>query len=107
MRDDYFNEALEIVGDPYVLVNLLWGRVRMLWSGSRPLIESPQKLPVEDVVLREIIEGRITYVHGDIVVLDALVGPEGAVIRKHAHRTRGNPTPSPLVNAPGNFVAAT
>jgi len=28
MRNDYFKEALEIVGDPYVLVNMVWGRVQ-------------------------------------------------------------------------------
>ncbi len=75
MRDDYFNEALTIVDDPYTLVNLIWERVRMLRSGKRPLVEPVEKLAVEDIALREIIEGRVTHVLGDIVVREDVVAP--------------------------------
>lgn len=58
---------------------MVWGRVRMIRSGNRPLVESPEKLAVEDIALREIIEGRITYVLDEIVVLDDIPGLRGAV----------------------------
>src|SRR5438045_6561150 len=36
-------------------------RSKQLRRGSRPLVESLEKLAPEDVALREIIEGRISY----------------------------------------------
>jgi DNA-directed RNA polymerase subunit K/omega len=33
----------------------------MLRRGARPLVESLEKLDFEDIALREIFEGRITY----------------------------------------------
>lgn len=101
MRDDYFNEAFEIVGDPYVLVNIIWERMQMLRKGNRPPVESVEKLSLEDVALREIIDGRITYVLGDIVVLENL-GTQG-----RAGDTRSNPSISPLVDAPCTALAPT
>jgi DNA-directed RNA polymerase subunit K/omega len=74
MKEDYFDEALEIVGDPYDLVNMIWERVRMLQRRHRPLVESLGKPLLKNVILREIIEGRITYVLGKIVVSKEIVG---------------------------------
>jgi len=79
MDDDYYKQALDIVGDPYILINMVWGRVRMLRSGNRPLVESHEKLPVEDIALREIIEGRISCVLGDLVVKDDIIGFKPAI----------------------------
>jgi DNA-directed RNA polymerase subunit omega len=79
MRDDYFKEALAIVDDPYTLVNLIWERVRMLRNGKRPLVEPLGKLAVEDIALREIIEGRVTHVSGDILVRDDVGDREDVV----------------------------
>lgn len=61
MRDDYLQAALKIVGDPNILVNMVSARVKQLKRGNRALIESLEKLLPEDVALREIAEGRITY----------------------------------------------
>lgn len=49
-------------------MSMIAGRVRMLRSGSRPVFESLENLSIEDIAKREIIEGRITDVLGDIVV---------------------------------------
>ena len=54
--------------DSAVLMSMIAGRVGMLWSGSRPVFESLENLSIEDIAQREIIEGRITDVLGDIVV---------------------------------------
>ena len=61
MRDDYLKEALKVIDDPYVLVNVISTRVKMLRRGARPLIESLEKLALEDIALREVIGGQITY----------------------------------------------
>jgi len=61
MRDEYIREARKIIDDPYILVNVVSRRVKQLRRGSRPLVESLEKLLPEDIALREIIEGKISY----------------------------------------------
>lgn len=61
MRDDYIKEALTTIPDPNLLINVVSRRVKQLKRGSRPLVESLEKLAPEDVALREIIEGRIVF----------------------------------------------
>ena len=61
MRDDYLKEASKVIDDPYVLVNVISTRVKMLRRGARPLVESLEKLALEDIALREVIGGLITY----------------------------------------------
>jgi DNA-directed RNA polymerase subunit omega len=63
MRDDYLKEALKTIDDPNILVNVVSRRVKQLRRGSRPLVESLEKLTAEDTALREIIEGKISYEH--------------------------------------------
>ncbi len=61
MRDDYLQSARQVISDPNVLINLVSRRVKQLRRGARPLVESLEKLAPEDVALREIVEGKITY----------------------------------------------
>jgi len=61
MRSDYLKEALKIIDDPNILVNVVSRRVKQLKRGNRPLVESLEKLLPEDTALREIIEGKISY----------------------------------------------
>ena len=61
MRDDYLQAALKIIDDPNILVNVVSLRVKQLKRGNRALIESLEKLLPEDIALREIAEGKITY----------------------------------------------
>ncbi|HTT57202.1 MAG TPA: DNA-directed RNA polymerase subunit omega [Opitutaceae bacterium] len=61
MRDDYIKEAQKVVGDPNILINVVSRRVKQLKRGSRPLVESLEKLAPEDIALREIIEGKINH----------------------------------------------
>lgn len=71
MRDDYLQNALKVIDDPNILVNVVSRRVKQLKRGSRALVESLEKLSAEDTALREIVEGKISY---------TLAGPEeGAV----------------------------
>jgi DNA-directed RNA polymerase subunit omega len=61
MRDDYLKEAHKIIPDANVLINVVSRRVKQLRRGARALVESLEKLSPEDVALREIIEGKISY----------------------------------------------
>jgi DNA-directed RNA polymerase subunit omega len=70
MNADFVKQALEIVGNPNVLVNLVSRRVRQLNSGgggiSRPLVE-PGNLAAADIALVEIIEGKMGWIMPDII----------------------------------------
>ena len=61
MRDDYLKEANNLVPDPNILVILVSRRVKQLKYGQKPLIESLERLDLEDIALKEIIEGKISY----------------------------------------------
>lgn len=61
MRDDYIKEALKSINDPNVLINVVSRRVKQLKRGNRPLVESLEKLSPEDIALREVIEGKISF----------------------------------------------
>jgi DNA-directed RNA polymerase subunit omega len=61
MRDEYLFKAREVIPDPNILVNVVSRRVKQLRRGARPLVESLEKLAIEDIALREIYEGKISY----------------------------------------------
>jgi len=61
MRDDYLKDALKVIPDPNLLINVVSRRVKQLRRGSRPLVESLEKLTSEDLALREIIDGKISF----------------------------------------------
>lgn len=61
MRNDYIKEAKKTINDPNILINVVSRRVKQLRQGNRPLVESLEKLELEDIALREIIEGKISY----------------------------------------------
>ena len=61
MRDEYIREAQKVIQDPNILINVVSRRVKQLRRGSRPLVESLEKLSPEDIALREIVEGKISY----------------------------------------------
>ncbi|MBE7504219.1 MAG: DNA-directed RNA polymerase subunit omega [Verrucomicrobiales bacterium] len=65
MNSELTRAALEKVGNPNILVNLVSRRVRQLnaggGAGGRPLVEGAHHLGAADVALREIIEDKLTY----------------------------------------------
>ena len=61
MRDDYLHAARRVIDDPNILINVVSRRVKQLKRGSRPLVVSLEKLALEDIALREVVEGKITY----------------------------------------------
>jgi DNA-directed RNA polymerase subunit omega len=105
MREDYFKEALEIVGDPYDLVNMIWERMQMLRRGDLPLVESLERLPLEDVALREIIEGRIAALSGVIAVQRSIHALHCRAGRPFADDVQVGAPSSPRIDAPCNAAA--
>ena len=61
MRDDYLKEANKVIPDACLLINVVSRRVKQLRRGNRPLVESLEKLSPEDIALREVIEGKISF----------------------------------------------
>ena len=61
MRDEYLKQAQKVIPDPNILINVVSLRSKQLKTGMRPLVESLEKLEPEDIALREVIEGKITY----------------------------------------------
>lgn len=61
MRDDYLKEAQKVISDPNALINVVSRRAKQLKFGNKPLVESLERLEPEDVALREIIEGKISF----------------------------------------------
>jgi DNA-directed RNA polymerase subunit omega len=66
MRDDYLQNALKVIDDPNILVNVISRRVKQLKHGTRPLIQSLETLTLEDIALREVAERKIIYELGPI-----------------------------------------
>ena len=79
MNSELTKKALEKVGNPNVLINLVSRRVRQLNSGSgaisRPLIE-PGNLGVADIALTEIIEDKIGFEMPELVELTRVAAPK-------------------------------
>ena len=65
MNAELCNKALEKVGNPNVLVNIISRRVRQLNSGggagSRPLVADYATMGVADIALTELIEDKMSY----------------------------------------------
>ena len=78
MNSELTKKALEKVGNPNVLVNLISRRVRQLSSGggdvSRPLIAETGNMGAADIALQEIIEDKMGWEMPEIVELTRPVG---------------------------------
>lgn len=65
MNSELCRKALEKVGNPNVLVNLVSRRVRQLNSGgaagSRPLIDNASNMGAADIALTELVEDKMGW----------------------------------------------
>ena len=84
MNPELCKKALEKVGNPNVLINMVSRRVRQLNSGagglSRPLVREATNLGAADIALREIVEDKIGWELPEPV---ELVRPTGRKRKKH------------------------
>ncbi|HEU5125223.1 MAG TPA: DNA-directed RNA polymerase subunit omega [Verrucomicrobiae bacterium] len=73
MNSELTKKALEKVGNPNVLINLVSRRVRQLNSGSgalsRPLLSDVGNMSLSDIALSEIIEDKIGFDMPELVEL--------------------------------------
>ena len=83
MNPEYLKKALEKVGNPNILVNLISRRVRQLNNGGggtgRPLVSGAGNLGVADIALREIVEEKMGWEIPEVVELKR---PERKKVRK-------------------------
>ena len=64
MNVELTRQALEKVGNPHILVNVISRRVRQLNGGGgygRPLVEAPVGTGLADIALMEVIEEKIGW----------------------------------------------
>jgi len=65
LKTELTKKALEKVGNPHILINLVARRVRQLNAGggaySRPLIDETSGLSATEIALKEIAEEKITW----------------------------------------------
>lgn len=65
MNAELTKKALEKVGNPNILINLISRRVRQLNSGggalSRPLLADVGSMGAADIALTEIVEGKMGF----------------------------------------------
>ncbi len=84
MNAELAKKALEKVGNPNVLVNLISRRVRQLNSGSgalsHPLVGEVGNLGAADIALREIIEEKIGFEMPEVA---ELTRPSNKKRKKH------------------------
>jgi DNA-directed RNA polymerase subunit omega len=73
LNSELTRKALEKVGNPNVLVNLISRRVRQLNAGSgalsRPLVSETANMGAADIALLEIIEEKIGFEMPEVVEL--------------------------------------
>ena len=84
MNAELTKKALEIVGNPNVLINLISRRVRQLNSGggsiSRPLVLVTPGMGMADIALTELIEEKMGF---DLPEPVALTRPTPKKRKKH------------------------
>jgi DNA-directed RNA polymerase subunit omega len=84
LNSELSKKALEKVGNPNILVNLISRRVRQLNSGagamSRPLIAEVGRMGAADIALSEIIEEKIGF---DLPEVGDLERPLAKKRKKH------------------------
>lgn len=61
MRNDYLKQAQQKIQDPNILVNVISRRVKQLKAGSKPCVESLEKLSLEDIALLEVIKDKLSF----------------------------------------------
>ncbi len=61
MNSKLLEAALQRVGTPELLVNIVSRRVRQLAQGHRPMIVAGSRMDHADVALQEIVEGKLSY----------------------------------------------
>ena len=69
MNNLYLAQALQLIKNPNILVNVVSQRVRQLGQGHKALVLTNSRMSYMDIALKEIAEGKLTYEAGAPAVL--------------------------------------
>jgi DNA-directed RNA polymerase subunit omega len=61
MTTQLLDEAMKVIPNQQILINVVSKRVRQLTQGHRPMVEVGARLDYADTALREIIAGKISW----------------------------------------------
>ncbi|XHR27391.1 MAG: DNA-directed RNA polymerase subunit omega [Chthoniobacteraceae bacterium] len=61
MTTSLLDEAIKVIPNQQILINVVSKRVRQLTQGHRPMVEVGARLDYADIALREVIEGKISF----------------------------------------------
>ena len=88
MNSELTRRALEKIGNPHVLVNVISRRVRQLNSGgggfNKPLVTVTPEMGVADIALLELLEDKIGYELESEVPGTVIEAPKRKRVRKAA-----------------------
>jgi DNA-directed RNA polymerase subunit omega len=75
MTSSFLDEALKVVPNQQLLVNIVSKRVRQLTDGFRPLVETGPRMGFADIALKEVAEGKLRFerVSGSVEPLEGVV----------------------------------
>ena len=73
MNSQYIEQAMKVMPDKQLLVNMVSKRVRQLMAGSRPLIETESRMGLADIALLEIANNHIA------IMMESTLAPEPAL----------------------------
>lgn len=59
MNSQFLDEALTVISEPQVLVNMVSKRVRQLSAGSRAMVDIEGRMGLADIALVEIAKGKL------------------------------------------------
>lgn len=61
MTTSLLEEALKVIPNQQLLVNVVSKRVRQLTAGHRPMVETGPRMGFSDIALKEIVEGKLKW----------------------------------------------
>ncbi|HEY5035674.1 MAG TPA: DNA-directed RNA polymerase subunit omega [Chthoniobacterales bacterium] len=61
MTAQLLQEAIKVIPNQQLLINVVSKRVRQLSTGHRPLVEATIKSSLTDIALKEIIAGKLSF----------------------------------------------
>ena len=76
MNNLYLAQALQIIKNPNILVNVVSQRVRQLGQGHKAMVAASSRMSYMDIALKEISEGKLTYEASEVPGLQE-VGDKG------------------------------
>ncbi len=77
MNSIFLSQALKVVRNPNILVNMISQRVRQLGQGHKALVEADLSMTFMDVALKEIADGKLAYESEDPSIFEAETKPKG------------------------------